>query len=427
MRVRNREMQFPRLIEIEQQLYAKRMGNLDRAVRRAWIQAGLGRRVNAGDRIGITVGSRGIDNIAPITRALVGLVREAGGRPFILPAMGSHGGATPAGQTEVLASLGVTPETVGAPIHASMATEQVGRTPAGVLVFTARGARKADGLIIANRVKQHTDYIGDHESGLAKMLAIGLGKREGARAMHRRLSDSLREDVPAAAGLLLQQLNILGGIAMLENGYHQTAEIIGVPTAGFLAREKALLRRVRKHAATLPFDPIDLLLVDWIGKDISGVGFDTHVIARRMVWRGVEFPGPNIRVLAALDLTPGSHGNALGVGLADLISARLAGKIDWEILRTNVLHTGFLNRAKLPLALPNDRELLQAAWTAMGNPDPKQARIVRIADTLNLGRLWISEGLLAEARRNPNLTVSGKPTALTFDRGGNLKRSARGS
>jgi hypothetical protein len=418
-------MQLPRMIEIEQKLYAKRVKDIGKAVYEAWRAGGLSRKLPRGGRVAITAGSRGIDNIAAITRAIVELVKAAGAKPFILPAMGSHGGATLQGQTEVLASLGIAPQSVGAPIRASMATSQIGTTPSGLPVYAAQEALKADGVIAVNRIKQHTDFTGDYESGLVKMLAIGVGKRDGAAAMHTGQCASLREDVPAAAALMIKRLPVLGGIAILENGYHQTAEIVGIPSAEILTKEKELLRRVRRNAPRLPFEEIDLLIVDWIGKDISGVGFDTHVLARRMVWNEAEFKGPRIRVVAALDVTPGSRGNGLGLGLADLVTQRLADKIDWNVVRTNVLHTGFLNRAKLPITLPNDRELLRAAFLAMGSPDARKARIVRISDTLQVGRMWISEGLLTQARANPRITILEKPTRLEFGDGGGLERLAR--
>jgi len=420
-------MQLPRMVEVAQKLYAKRVKDMGKAVREAWEAAGLARKVPRGGRVAITAGSRGIDNIAAITRAIVELVRAAGAKPFVLPAMGSHGGATPDGQTQLLASLGITPQSVGAPIRASMATAKIGTTRSGLPVYAAREALKADGLIVVNRVKQHTDFTGEYESGLVKMLAIGVGKRDGAAAMHTGQCASLREDVPAAAAMMIKRLPVLGGIEILENGYHQTAEIVGIPANEIMAREKELLRRVRRNAPRLPFEEIDLLIVDWIGKDISGVGFDTHVLARRMVWNEAEFSGPRVRVVAALDVTPGSRGNGLGLGLADLVTQRVADKVDWHVVRTNVLHTGFLNRAKLPLTLPNDRELLRAALLAMGSPGPKKARIVRVADTLNVGRLWISEGLLREAREVPRITVVGKPEPFAFDANGNIERLGRGS
>jgi hypothetical protein len=419
-------MRLPRLVEIEQKLYAKRVGDLAAAVHRAWDQSGCRRRIRKGDRVGVAVGSRGIDSIAAIVSRLAELIRGAGARPFLLPAMGSHGGATSEGQTAVLASLGMTPASVGAPVRASMATVRLGQTSNGLPVYTAREATRSDGIVVVNRVKQHTDFSGPYESGLVKMLAIGLGKREGAAAMHSQGCRSLREDVPSAARLVLQRVPILAGIAVLENGHHQTAELIGLSPDRILSEEKLLLRRARRTAARLPFPSIDILLVDWIGKDVSGVGFDTHVLGRRMIWGEPEFRGSNIGIVAALDLTPGSHGNALGVGLADLATERLARKIDWSVVRTNVLHTGFLNRAKRLLTLPNDRELMSAALTALGDPDPRAVRLVRIADTLQLGRMWVSEGLLEEARRHPRVTVVGRLSHLRFDRSGNLKRLERG-
>jgi len=418
-------MHLPTFVEIEQTLYSKRVADIPAAVRRAWEAAGLRRRIQAGDRVAITVGSRGIDNLPTIVGLLVSALKEAGAKPFILPAMGSHGGATAAGQTALLASLGVTPASVGAPIRASMAATEIGTTPGGIPVYAAREALNADGLVALNRVKQHTDFNGDYESGLVKMLAIGVGKRKGAAVLHSRRCKSLREDIPSAAKLLIERLPVLGGIAILENGYHQTADLVGLPPDEIMVGEKALLRRARRTAARLPFRDIDLLIVDWIGKDVSGVGFDTHVIARRMVWGEPEFRGSDVGVIAALDLTPGSHGNALGLGLADLVTERLLRKVDWAAVQTNVLHTGFLNRAKRPLAFRNDRDLIRAAFVALGDPDPKRVRIVRIADTLHPGRALISEGLLKEARQCPRTKVLGEPAALKFDRAGNLKRLRR--
>jgi hypothetical protein len=412
---------FPRLAEIEQRLYSRRVSDIGRAVEGAWEGAGIARRIGRGGRVGITVGSRGIDNIAAIVRSAADLVKRAGGKPFIIPAMGSHGGATAAGQTELLESLGVTAQSVGAPIRAAMDAVKVGATRGGAPVYGSREAVNADGVIVMNRIKQHTDFAGEYESGLAKMLAIGIGKRDGAVAMHSRGCASLREDVPEAARVLIARLPVLGGLAILENGYHETANIEGIPAGEILRREKALLKRVRRTAARIPFPEVDLLIVDRIGKDISGVGFDTHVIARRMVWGEPEFRGPRIHVIAARDVSEASRGNALGMGLADLVTERLASKIDWNALRTNVLHTSFLNRAKLPITLPNDRELIGAAMFTLGEPDPRRVRVVRIPDTLRLGRMWVSEGLLGEARANARISVLAKPAEMAFDRSGNLK------
>jgi len=414
-------MPLPRVVEIEQRLYSRRLGDIGAAVRRALAEAGFEGRLQRGDRVAITVGSRGIAKIAEIARAVVAEVKRLGGKPFILPAMGSHGGATPAGQTEVLASLGVTPESVGAPIRASMAVDRLGRTSSGIDVFVSREAIRADRIIVMNRIKQHTDFEGEYESGLLKMIAVGMGKRQGAAAMHGRRCASLREDVPQAARMVLARGPVAAGLAILENGYNEPAEIVGLSPEAIPEREPALMRRVRRNAARLPFRDIDLLIVDWIGKDISGIGMDTHVICRRMIWEEPEFRGTNIQLIAALDLTEGSHGNALGLGLADLITDRLLRKIDMSALKTNVLHTGWLNRAKIPLSFASDREVLEAAFIGLGHPSPRKVRIVRIADTLHLSRMWISEGLLAEAKRNPRVQVLGKPVEMTFDRRGDLK------
>jgi hypothetical protein len=412
---------LPRMIEIEQRLYSRRVGDITAAVEQACAAAGLAPRIRPGGRVGVTVGSRGIANLAAITRAVVEAVKRVGGKPFLLPAMGSHGGGTAAGQTELLRSLGVTPQSVGVPIRASMATQRVGETGNGVAVFASVEALQADGIVVMNRIKQHSDYTGDHESGLVKMLAIGVGKRDGAMALHSRRAAGLREDVPQAAARLLRRLPVIAGLAILENGYDETAEIVGLRPDEIMAREKALLRRVRRNAPRLPFPDIDLLIMDWIGKDIGGIGMDSRVVARRMLWEEPEFRGVRIQLIAALGLTEASHGNALGIGLADLTTERMIAAIDMTAVKTNVLHTGWLNRAKLPLAFPDDREVVRAALVALGRPDPRQVRIVRIRDTLHLGRMSVSEGLLDAACGNPRVRVLGKPEPMAFDRSGNLR------
>lgn len=416
-------MQLPRFAPVEQRLYARRVRDIEAAVSRACDRAGLAARVRQGERVAITVGSRGIASIGPITSALVRAVKRLGANPFIIPAMGSHGGATAAGQTALLESLGVSRRSVGAPIRASMAVSRIGRTTRGVPVYVSREALQADRVIVMNRVKQHTDFVGNYESGLIKMLAVGLGKREGAMAMHSRQCASLREDVPEAAAMMMKRLRIAAGVAILENGYNEVAEIVGIPPADIAQQERVLLRRVRRTAARLPFRDIDLLIVDWIGKDISGVGMDTHVIGRRMLWEEPNFRGPRIRLIAVLNLTAASRGNSLGIGLADLTTSRVVEGTDWTALRTNVLHTGWLNRAKMPLAFESDREVLEAAMVGLGEPQASRVRIVRISDTLHLGRLQVSEGLLAEARRHARLRLLGRPAALKFDRRGNLDTS----
>lgn len=413
-------MKLPRLLPIEQKLYARRVADISTAVSRACAEARLSTRVKRGHRIAITVGSRGIANLPEITAAVVRSVKALGARPFLLPAMGSHGGATPLGQTAVLASLGVTPRSVDAPIRASMTADPIGETSNGVPVFASREALRADGLIVMNRIKQHTDFEGEYESGLMKMLAVGVGKREGATAMHSRLCLGLRDDMPEAARLLLHRLPVVAGLALLENGDSDTADILGLSPAQIPTRERQLLRRVRRNAARIPFPELDLLILDWIGKDISGIGLDTHVVGRRMIWEETNFRGPRIRLIAALDLTEASRGNALGLGIADLVTDRLRTKIDLDVLRTNVLHTGWLNRAKLPLSFANDRELLRAAFVALGEPDPLRVRILRLRDTLHLRRLWISEGLAEAADRHPKIAILGQPVAVRFDQAGNL-------
>jgi hypothetical protein len=387
--------------------------------------------IRPGMRVGITAGSRGVANIATILRAAGEAVRERGGEPFVLPAMGSHGGATAEGQVELLAGYGVTEASTGMPIVSSMEVRQIGQLGTaedpGPAVYLSETALAADGLIICNRVKPHTDFRGEIESGLAKITAIGLGKHQGAKTIHSFGTRGLAHWLPQAARLMVETAPVLGGLAVLENAYDQTARVVAVPPEAIGGEgEAALLAEAKGLMASLPFDQIDVLVVDEIGKNVSGTGMDTNIVGRMMI-RGVpEFGHPDVRIVVVLDLTEESHGNGSGIGLADVLTLRAARKLDLRATYINGLTSGIggVQRIKLPMFLPADVDAICAGILCCGRGDPAGARVVRIKNTLELGELEVSESLLEEVRAHPRLEVLGEPARLPFDAEGNLPRAA---
>jgi hypothetical protein len=410
---------FPSLCRVERRLPAGEPVDVAAELARQWSQRELDRRIHR-QRIAIGLGSRGIAGLAAIARQLAALVRAGGGEPFIVPAMGSHGGATPEGQLAVLNALGVTEESAGCPLRATMETVVVGHTPGGLPVHLDRFAAEADGVIIANRVKPHTDFRGPHESGLLKILAIGLGKEAGASLLHSHETRGLRDLVPEVAAVTLAHTNLVAGVATVEDGYHRPVRLAVLPPGEIAAAERDLLAEARALLPRLPVDAIDVLVVDMIGKDISGTGLDTNVIGRLGIAGEPWTETPRIRALVALDLSAASHGNALGVGLADFITRRLLDKIDFALTAKNVATSGFLERGRVPLVLATDAEAIDAALTHVFRAEPAAcagARMVRIRDTLTLDRLWITPNLLDEVRAAPGFLSAGEPHTPVFKAG----------
>ncbi|MEX1019738.1 MAG: lactate racemase domain-containing protein [Litorilinea sp.] len=366
-----------------------------------------------GKRIAVGVGSRGIGCIGEVVAITIEALRAAGADPFIVPAMGSHGGGTAEGQRQVLESYGIAAR---APVYSDMDAQLLGETAAGMPVYFDPHANQADGVIVVNRIKPHTGFRGDWESGLYKMLAVGLGKEKGAATMH---SWGLREAIPDAARYLIANKPILAGIAIVENGHHAPARLEAIPAAAIEQREPVLLQEAWGHLPLIPFNDLDLVVLQAIGKDISGSGMDLNVVG---MWRRTGgLPEPRIRVLAALDLTPKSHGNAVGVGFCDLIPQRLADQIDIHATYTNCLTAGNFNGAKIPITLPNDRSIFD---TALAGPNPNTARAVIVRNTLDLDTLWVSQALLAEVATNDQLTQLEPAAELIFDAAGGLRLSS---
>ena len=383
-------------------------------------------RLKPGAKVAVGVGSRGITNLKAIIAEVLALLRSAGAEPFIFPAMGSHGGATPEGQREILASYDLTEASMGTPINASLEVRQIGETADGKPVWCSIEALAADGILLVNRVKPHTDFSGDIGSGLLKMAVVGLGKRTGAAAMHLAASELGHERaIRTMAGVLIRETPLLGGFAILENQFHETAKIVVLTRDEMEKSEDALLVEARRLMPLLPFDEIDLLIVDRIGKNISGTGMDPNVIMRSIdgyssLLRRDGRPSPFIRRIFVRDLTPETHGNAIGIGLADLTTTRLARTMDPRITFLNSMTALTPQSAKLPVYFDTDREAIERALASLPLADTAAAKIVRIADTLSVAEMEISEALWPEIRSRPEIYKLDELRELNFDNGGNL-------
>jgi hypothetical protein len=374
-----------------------------------------------GARVAIAVGSRGIANLGRIVRATAACVRGLGGEPFVVPAMGSHGGATAEGQRQVLAGYGVTEGAVGCPIRASMeVVELPGAGDAEYRLYMDRLAHEADGVILINRIKPHTDFHDRYESGLVKMAVIGLGKEAQAAEMHSHGVRGLTELVPRAAAQLLASGRILLGIAIVENAYDETMLVDAIEPQRLMQREPELLALARANMPRLPVDRLDVLIVDRMGKDISGVGIDTNIIGRMRIRGQPEPDRPDIAMIVVTDLTAGSHGNAAGMGLADITTRRMFDKIDFGVTNTNVVTSGFLERARMPVVADTEAQAVEWALRGCGPIRQGEERVIRIRDTLHLDELYVSHAVLAEIAGMAGLEVI-EPLTGCFDGRGNLR------
>jgi hypothetical protein len=382
----------------------------------------LAERVAPGGTVAITVGSRGIAGIARIVQAAVDAVRDEGYEPFVVAAMGSHGGGTAEGQRALLAELGVTEASVGCPIRSEMETYVLGTNSFGLPIHFDRNAYRADGIILLNRIKPHTSFTGRYESGLLKMLTIGLGKREGAAQVHKLGLPGLRAMLPEVGSFLLRNTRVVLGVGILENARERAAKTVGIEPEDLLEAEPRLLDEARELMGRLPFDQIDVLVVGELGKNYSGTGMDPNVIGRQRVETMPDLPRPSITRLAVLDLSEEARGNALGVGLADLTTDRLVRKIDPTPIRVNSLTSNFLTRARVPMALPTDRDVIAAALDTCWRTSRDQARMVLIPNTLELTEMWVTPALSADVEAHPELSFDGDFGPIPIDEAGDLEQ-----
>ncbi|HPM81385.1 MAG TPA: lactate racemase domain-containing protein [Candidatus Anammoximicrobium sp.] len=414
--------EYPQIFRLRQSFERPRVADVAAEVHAQLTQLALRERIQPGQSVAITAGSRGIANMPVIVKAIVDHLRSLGAQPFIVPAMGSHAGGTAEGQQELIEEYGITEPFCGCPIRSSMDTVVVCRAREGFPVHFDRFAAAADHVVVCGRVKPHTSFAGDVESGLMKMMLIGLGKHDGAKIYHRAIMDySFDQIIRSVAREVLSRCRVVAGVAIVENSYDETAKIAAVRPEEFETREKELLVLAKKWLPRLPFDRADILLIDELGKDISGTGMDTNVVGRKFA---VHEPGPGekpeIRYIAVRGLTAKTRGNATGLGLAEFCRSRVLRERDVNMTRINSCTGGDVCAAMTPLDYETDREILDVALPLIGLTEPRDAKLIWIRDTLHVEEVACSVAYLAEARQRPDLEVLSPPVPLPWNAAGNL-------
>jgi len=407
------DVTFPRFVRVSYDPATPAVDDVCEAARDAVASLPLS-ELPPGGTVAVGLGSRGISDIRPIAATVVEELSAAGYDPVVVPAMGSHGGATAEGQRRTLAALGLTADELGCPVDARMDTEVVGTTDRGHEVPVATAALEADGVVVLNRVKPHTNFSGRVESGLSKMLTVGLGKRAGARAFHEAaLTHGYVDTIERALDVIRASAPVVGGVAVVENFHDRTAHVAGIPAADLPDAEADLLERARAYLPTLPVEDLDALVIEAVGKDVSGSGMDTNVIGRYGVVNASDPATPDIDRIVALGLTDATHGNGHGIGLADVTTADVAAELDLDQMYTNALTSGSLSRSSIPVVLPSDRQALCAAVATAGRYDPAAARIAWVRDTSHLSSFRISVALLDDLADDDAVAVE-RRERLTF-------------
>ncbi len=413
---------FPRIFRVRQEFERTRVDDFRSAVKAACAAQPMAQVIRPGQRVAVAVGSRGIANLAAIVRALVDELKALGSQPFIIPAMGSHGGGTAEGQAGVLARYGVTAEAMGCAIESQMETEVIATSPEGIPVHIDRLALAADHVVLVNRVKPHTRFVGPTESGLMKMMLIGLGKHAGATVYHQAIQTlSFPQIIASVAAQVLQRCPVRFGLAIIENAYDETAQIELVPADVIATREPDLLKIAEAWLPRLPFDRADLLIVDRIGKDVSGAGMDTNVVGRKFNDHvAAPHETPKIHHIFVRGLTKATHGNATGIGIAEFCRSCVVEQMDRETTWINCLTGGHATAGMIPMHWPTDLQVLRAAAGQSGLTPAPQARWMWIQDTLHVAELMCSEAYWSQAQTNPRLTILSEPAPLEFDASGQL-------
>ncbi|MGE7592204.1 lactate racemase domain-containing protein [Peribacillus frigoritolerans] len=408
-----REIQLPKMVQVRQKFRTTKIADVAGEVKKAIKEAGVLSRINEEDRVAIAVGSRGVADLPTLVRETVAAVKEAGGNPFIVPAMGSHGGATAEGQIDVLLQLGISEEAVGAPIRSSMEVIKLDELPNGLPVFIDKLAYESDKIIVINRIKPHTAFRGPVESGLMKMITIGLGKQKGAEAAHAYSFKYMAEHVPEMAKVSLSKAPIIFGLASIENAYDKPAKIVAVPAEDLEVVEPGLLLEAKSLMPKIHFDSMDVLIVNELGKDISGDGMDPNITGNFATPYATG--GPDVKRTVVLGLTEKTHGNANGIGMADMTTKAVMNEIKWEKGYANALTSTVTDVVKLPMFLDTQELAVKAAIKTCNAFDLNKVRIVRIKNTLEIGEIWISESMMEEALKNEDIEILSDPEDLALD------------
>jgi hypothetical protein len=413
-----KDIPLPKMAKVKQQFDDSKIENLGEAIKEKLQRDAIEQKIKPGMEIAIAVGSRGMDRLPEITATTVQFLKDLGATPFIVPSMGSHGGATAEGQTEVLAHLGVTEETVGAEIRSSMEVIKLGELPNGLPVYLDKYASEADGIVVINRIKPHTAFRGPVESGVMKMIAIGLGKQKGAETTHQLGFKYMAENVPAMAKMMMERSPILFGVATLENAFDKVTQVEVLAAEEIEEKEPDLQAKAKQLLPKLFFEQIDVLVIDEIGKNISGDGMDPNITGRYPT--PYAQGGPDVNKMVVLDLTPETEGNANGVGTADFTTQRLVDKMNLEFTYANGLTSTVVAPTKIATTLPNDHDALKAAIKTCNILDFTKVKLVRIKNTLEIGEIEVSEALLDQVKQHANLEQISDLAEPKFDKNGNL-------
>lgn len=412
------DVPLPRMVRVKQSFNADDISHVAQELNNQINQSGVLASIRPGMRIAVAAGSRGVAELPVLVATTVGALKSAGALPFVIPAMGSHGGATAEGQKDVLAHLGVTEKTACCPILSSMEVVEIDRLENGLPVLMDKLALESDGIVMINRIKPHTAFRGPNESGLAKMIAIGLGKQKGAETCHAYGFKAMAAHVPEMAKRAIAKSPILFGVGTVENAYDRVAKVAVVPAARIVEEDRNLLVEAKSMMPRIFFSPIDVLIIDQIGKDISGDGMDPNITGRYPT--PYASGGPEVSKMVVLDLTEKTNGNANGVGTADFTTRRLVDKTDFKAMYANGLTSTVVGPTSIPTTLDSEFDAIKAAVKTSNALDISQVRVVRIKNTLHLGEIMISESLLAEARSHSGITILSDPFPFTFDAAGNL-------
>ncbi|MBU4275507.1 MAG: nickel-dependent lactate racemase [Proteobacteria bacterium] len=414
-------MNFPKIVMVKNHIPGPEAVDVPFEVRRGLEALNLAAKVKPGQTVAITAGSRGVTDMAAAIAAVAAYFKELGAEPFVAPAMGSHGGATDQGQEDMLEHLGITQETIGAPVRSSMATETIGETSFGHPVVIGRDFVRADHVVVVNRVKPHTSFRGIVESGLCKMLTIGMGKHAGAKLAHSQFyQHGFEQVVREIAGVVMGEVPVICGVALVENHFERTAYLQVCGPREFMKTDAEMLEKARRLMGRVPFKQVDLLIVDEMGKNVSGSGMDSNVTGRVMNQVTPEPTERQFKRIFVRDLTPESEGNALGVGTADFTVRRLVEKIDLHKTRVNCITASVPEKGRIPLAYDDDKAAVTDALHTVGVDESSEARVVWIKNTLELGRMFVSQALVEEAEAMENITVEGDLADMPFDQGDNL-------
>jgi len=409
-----------KMYRILQTFNKNKINNIPEIISKEFKKINLSQKIKPGMKIGITVGSRGINNLLLIIKVIIHEIQKRKGVPFILPAMGSHGDANIEGQRKILASYGITEESTGVPIKATMEVVELAKLENGLPVYFDKYAFQADGIIVVNRIKLHTVYKAEIESGLCKMLSVGLGNHKGATIVHSLGPKGIPDNVIKFAQVILKKAPILCGVGIVENAYDDTAKIKAVLPENFYKVDKELLEECKANSPSLPISNIDILILEEMGKNISGAGMDTNITGGVKAYKEGEYNPPKINKIVVLDLTSESHGNALGMGIADIITKQMYNKIDFKTTYENVITCRYLDRVKVPLIADTDEGAIKIALKTTYNLPGIKPGIIIIRNTLKLDEMLVSEAIWEEIKNQKNISAIGSWEKITFNRRGNL-------